>query len=54
MQKISDIVKLFNISNGTLYNWVNKFKCNTLSEKKKYTKNSKYTQEIFNYIKNMS
>lgn len=51
IQSISDIVKLFNISNGTLYNWINKCKSNNLTEKKHYTKNSKYTPEIKCYIR---
>jgi transposase len=51
-QKITDILKLFKISNGTLYNWVNAYKTNNLTEKIKYNKTSKYTLEIKQYIKN--
>jgi transposase len=50
-QKVSDIIKLFNISNGSLYNWLDKHKSNTLFEKQQYNKTSKYTPEVRNYIK---
>lgn len=50
-QKVSDIVKLFNISNGSLYNWINDYTINNLTEKRKYTKTSKYTPEIKCFIR---
>ena len=49
--KISEILNIYNISNGSLYNWINADKNNKLSEKKKYTKGSKYTPEIKCYIR---
>jgi len=50
-QKVSDIIKLFKISNGSLYNWINKYTQDTLADKKRYTKNSKYTPEIKCFIR---
>lgn len=48
---INNLLDIFNISNGTLYNWINKNKTNELKEKKKYNKISKYTPEIKCYIR---
>ena len=47
---VKDILNLFKISNGTLYNWINAYKNNNLTEKATYTKSSKYTIEIRQYI----
>ena len=49
--KNSDLLKTFNISNGSLYNWINKSKTDNLNEKKKYVKQSKYTPHIKCYIR---
>lgn len=51
VQKISEIVKLFKIANGTLYNWINKYTRDILVEKKSYIKTSKYTPEIKCFIR---
>jgi transposase len=48
---IKDTLAIFNISNGSLYNWVNKNKKNILTNEKRYTKTSKYTPEIKCYIR---
>lgn len=50
--KISEILKIFNVSVGTLYNWINKYKNNNLHEKVKYNKESKFTPEIKCFIRN--
>lgn len=49
---INNILSTFKISNGTLYNWKNNDKNNKLTEKKKYTKYSKYLPHIKGYIRN--
>ena len=49
--KIKDIIDTFNISNGSLYNWINKDRNNNLDEKKKYTRCSKYLPHIKCYIR---
>ena len=49
--KVCDIIRLFKISNGTLYNWINKYKRDNLNEKKSYVKISKYSLEVRNYVK---
>lgn len=49
--KIIKFIKQFGISNGSLYNWINKNKDNCLIEKQKYNKPSKYTPVIRCYIR---
>jgi transposase len=49
--KISEIIKIFGISNGALYNWINKDKLNKLCDKTKYIKKSKYKPHIKCYIR---
>lgn len=49
--KIKDLISIFNISKGSLYNWLKDYNLGTLSEKKSYTKRSKYTTDMRNYIK---
>jgi transposase len=49
--KISDILRIYNISNGSLYNWVKCDKTNSLKEKASYNKTSKYTPAIKCYIR---
>ena len=49
--KVSDLLEIFKISRGSLYNWINQYNNNELSEKKTYTKRSKFT-DIKNYICN--
>ena len=49
-ESIEDILKKFNISNGSLYNWIHLDKLNNLSNKKKYIKKSKITENIKKYI----
>lgn len=49
--KIKSIVTIFNISKSSLYNWLKEYNLGILFEKKSYTKKSKYTDEIRNYIK---
>ena len=51
IQKIKDIIKIFKISNGTLYNWVNEYNNNELKDKLKYIKLSKFTPTIRCYIR---
>ena len=48
---IKELVKIFNISIGSLYNWLKQYNNNSLQEKKKYIKCSKYTPIIKSYIK---
>jgi len=48
---VKDITNIFNISNGSLYNWINQDKSNTLANKKKYNKISKYSPAIKCYIR---
>lgn len=50
--QVKDILDIFNISNGSLYNWINKNKVNGLTDKKQYTKTSKYLPYIKCYIRN--
>jgi len=47
---INELLEIFSISRSSLYNWIKLYDNNELSEKKKYTKTSKYTVEIKNYI----
>lgn len=49
--KISHIIETFKISNGSLYNWINKYNKNELIGKQKYNKTSKYTPEIKCFIR---
>ena len=49
--KISKLLDTYNISNGSLYNWINKVKCNESLIKKQYNKKSKYTGAIKCYIR---
>ena len=49
--KIKNILETFHISNGSLYNWINKDKNNNLDGKKKYTRCSKYLPHIKCYIR---
>ncbi|ARF09407.1 HTH and integrase core domain protein [Indivirus ILV1] len=51
-KSITEILKIFNISNGTLYSWVNKYTQGILNEKKPYNKKSIVTPEIKCYIRN--
>ena len=44
--KIDDIIIIFGISRGTLYNWVKQYNGNGLSEKKKYV----YIKKSFSKI----
>ncbi|MCJ7636344.1 MAG: IS630 family transposase [Nitrososphaeraceae archaeon] len=50
-KRISEILNIFNISNGTLYNWVNNYTEGKLNEKKSYLKKSMFTPEIKCYIR---
>lgn len=50
-QSIKEILSVLNISNGTLYNWINAFNNNNLEEKSKYNKISKYTPAMKCYIR---
>lgn len=50
-QHISDILSIFKISNGTLYNWIIKYTKGELIEKKPYNKISIFTPEIKCYIR---
>ena len=43
---------MFNISRGSLYNWIKLFKNDNLCEKKKYNKISKYDKNVKKYIIN--
>lgn len=48
--KVKEILTIFGISNGTLYNWANLYRSNNLHEKLPYKKNTKYTINIQKYI----
>jgi len=48
---VKDILNIYDISNGSLYNWINRDKNNNLQEKAKYNKISKYTPAIKCYIR---
>lgn len=50
--KIKNIIEIFKISNGSLYNWINAYKNHHLIEKQKYKKKSKFIDEIKQYIIN--
>ena len=50
-QSIKEIISILNISNGTLYNWMNALNNNSLKNKSKYNKQSKYTPVIKCYIR---
>jgi transposase len=47
---ISKILVIFNISNGTLYNWLRLYNNNSLTEKKNYTKKSIISPSIKMFI----
>jgi len=47
---INELLEIFSISRSSLYNWIKLYDNNELSEKQKYTKTSKYTGEIKDYI----
>ena len=48
---INEIINIFGISNGSLYNWVNDYNKNNLTDKKKYKKKKvKITLDIKMYI----
>jgi transposase len=49
---IKDILHIFSISNGSLFNWINLYSSNQLTEKKKYFKKPLFSQDIFDYIRN--
>jgi len=49
---IHNILKIFKISNGSLYNWLRQYNSNNLISKKQYTKKSKYLPYIKCYIRN--
>lgn len=51
-QPIKSILNAFDISNGSLYNWINKNKRNSLTDKKHYNKTSKYLPHVKCYIRN--
>lgn len=48
---INDILKIFGISNGCLYNWINLYNEGNLKEKKSYIKKSIITLDIKCYIR---
>lgn len=49
---INDIIKIFNISSSSLFNWIKLYNNNELhAEKKQYTKKSKITPIVKSYIK---
>lgn len=48
---IKEILNIFKISNGSLYNWVYQYKTNMLIEKKQYTKPQKMFPIIKEFIK---
>jgi len=52
LKKISviELLNIFRISISSLYNWVKLYDKNELLEKKRYSKKSKYTDEIRKYI----
>ena len=47
---VKKLLSIFNISRSSLYNWIKLYDNNELSEKQKYTKTSKYTIDIKDYI----
>jgi len=49
--KIKELLDNYNISNGSLYNWIHKSKNNQSLDKEVYNKQSKYTPEIKCYIR---
>lgn len=49
---IKTILSTFNISNGSLYNWIYLYKNGILNDKKLYTKRSKFNEKLNNYIIN--
>jgi transposase len=52
--KINELLMMFNISNGSFYNWKNSHDKNTLKEKTKYThKNNKITPNIKCFIRSL-
>lgn len=51
IKTINEILTIFNISNVTLYNWINKYTVDELKEKQKYNKISIFTPEIKCFIR---
>jgi transposase len=49
---VKNLLNIFGVSNGSLYNWINNHKLNILANKKQYKKVSKYTPQIKCYIRN--
>ncbi|AYV77371.1 MAG: HTH and integrase core domain protein [Dasosvirus sp.] len=47
---IKELLLMFGISRGSLYNWIKLHKTNELDEKKKYNKESKYTNYVRDYV----
>jgi len=47
---IKELLSIFKINKSSLYNWVNLDKNNKLEKKKEYTKTTKYTKYIKEYI----
>ena len=48
---VHNILKIFKISNGSLYNWLRQYNSDNLSDKKQYTKKSKFLPHIKCYIR---
>jgi transposase len=48
---VGKLLTIYNISKSSLYNWIKLYNTNLLQEKKKYTKKSKYTDDVKQYIK---
>jgi predicted DNA-binding protein YlxM (UPF0122 family) len=49
---IMELLNIFSISRSSLYNWIKLDNINKLLEKKQYSKESKYSDEIRQYISN--
>jgi len=47
---VRELVSIFNVSKSSIYNWIILYNNNKLFEKKKYTKISKYNDNIQKYI----
>ena len=47
-----ELLNIFSISRSSLYNWIKLDNKNKLLEKKQYSKESKYSDEIRQYISN--
>ena len=48
---VNELLERYNISNGSLYNWINKSVKNISLDKQKYTRQSKYTPSIKCFIR---